>query len=98
MKLIDFYGEECPHCHRMMPLVDKIALEEGLSVDKFEVWHNKTNAENMRLYRPEILQACGGAFGVPVLVEPESRRVLCGEVSYDMLRHWVEELKKSAAA
>ena len=41
--LIEFYGEECPHCQAMLPLVERLEKEEGLKVERHEVWHNKEN-------------------------------------------------------
>jgi len=39
MALLEFYGKECPHCNKMMPLVDKL-IKEGYQIEKFEVWHD----------------------------------------------------------
>ena len=96
MRLLDFYGQECPHCLRMMPLLEKASAETDVDIEKIEVWHNQANAEKMEEFHGEIVQACGGAYGVPALVEPESRQVLCGEVPYQALHTWIEKVKESA--
>nr|WP_321350420.1 thioredoxin family protein [uncultured Methanoregula sp.] len=39
-----FYGEECPHCHKIMPFVQ--SLREKYPTVNFlilETWHNETN-------------------------------------------------------
>jgi len=42
-----FYGQECPHCAMAKPFVD--ALEaRGLSVKRYEVWHDPENAALLR--------------------------------------------------
>ncbi len=94
MKLIDFYGEECPHCKRMMPHIDKLAKDRDVEIEKMEVWHDKDNAKKMAEFREEIMEACGGAYGVPALVDPKSREVLCGEVDYHTLHQWLEGVAK----
>ena len=59
-RLIMFHGRECPHCTRMMPLVDKLQKETGIALEKLEVWHNEKNADLMRSYKPVIAPKCGG--------------------------------------
>jgi len=36
-KLLMFHGQECPHCHRMMPQVEKLETETGIRIEKREV-------------------------------------------------------------
>ena len=68
-KLIMFHGRECPHCKKMMPLVEKLEQETGVRFDKREVWHDEKNADLMRVLprsagaqvrrpasRPDVLQ------------------------------------------
>jgi thiol-disulfide isomerase/thioredoxin len=41
-----FYGEECPHCHNVIPFI--VTLEEKYPDVKFrylETWHNQTNQQ-----------------------------------------------------
>lgn len=94
MKLIDFFGQECPHCKRMMPQIDRLSEEKDIEIEKIEVWHDDENAKKMAEYRSEILEACGGAYGVPALVEPSSREVLCGEADYHRLHEWFDSIGK----
>lgn len=45
--LLNFYGEECPHCLKMHELVLKLEAETNLKVDKLEVWHNEENLKKL---------------------------------------------------
>ena len=75
-KLIMYFGKECPHCHVMLPLADKLAKEEKIKIIKLEVWHNNKNAAKMRKFRKLIEESCGGEFGVPTFIDEENRKVL----------------------
>lgn len=80
--LIEFYGNECTHCNAMKPLVAKLEQETGVTVDKFEVWHDEENAKKME----EIDKGeCGG---VPFFVNTKTGDKMCGAVSYDKLKAW----------
>ncbi len=92
-KITMFYGNECPHCHAMLPLADKLCKEEKIKIEKLEVWHNNKNAEKMREFRSIITQACGGEFGVPAFIDEESKRAFCGEHPYSELKKWLREKK-----
>jgi thiol-disulfide isomerase/thioredoxin len=87
-KLIMFHGKECPHCQAMMPLVDKLEKEEGIALDKKEVWHNEKNADLMRSYRDIIAPKCGGQLRTPTFMNTETNDIVCGEVEYDKLKEW----------
>ena len=77
--ILEFYGKECPHCVAMMPMVDKL-IEEGIKIEKFEVWHDETNAEKMKEYDRGL---CGG---VPFFFNTETKKFLCGESDEKSLR------------
>lgn len=55
--LYEFYGDECPHCKTMVPLVDKLTQEGNITVEQLEVWHKEENAEKMQKYDKGY---CGG--------------------------------------
>jgi len=79
MSLLDFYGAECAHCIRMMPIVDKLILE-GVVIEKLETWHDEENANRLR----EIDKGfCGG---VPFFYNPETKKWICGETDETSLR------------
>jgi len=83
-----FYGAECPHCQAMMPLVERLEREEGVKVERLEVWHNEKNADLMRKHEAAIVEASGGTFGTPAFVQEKGKRALCGEVPYGELKKW----------
>jgi thiol-disulfide isomerase/thioredoxin len=87
-KMIMFHARECPHCKRMMPLVEKLEKETGVSFEKLEVWHSEKNADLMRSYRSVIAPKCGGQLRTPTFLKTETNDVLCGEVEYDALKKW----------
>jgi thiol-disulfide isomerase/thioredoxin len=87
-KLLMFHGQECPHCHRMMPRVEKLEQETGIRFDKHEVWHDEANQDLMRSYKDTIMAKCGGQLRVPTFLNPGTKDVLCGEVEYDNLKAW----------
>ena len=90
-KIIEFYGETCPHCHAIAPSVDRLEREERVAVERLEVWNNEENKARMdalaRLYGKE----CGGNMIVPSFYDPAGDRLLCNPGSYERLREWVLE-------
>ena len=83
-----FHGRECPHCQVMMPLVDRLKNEEGIEIDRKEVWHNDKNADLMRSYKKIIEPKCGGQLRTPTFMNTETNDILCGELEYDKLKEW----------
>ena len=79
---MNFYGEECPHCHAMMPLIDKLEKETGVSVERLETWHDEKNAAKLAELDKNF---CGG---VPFFFNTESGKWICGEAGYDELKAW----------
>ncbi len=82
MSLLNFYGEECPHCHTMMPLVDKLEKETGVVVERRETWHDEKNAAMMSEYDKNF---CGG---VPFFYNTDTKKWICGEADYKELKAW----------
>jgi thiol-disulfide isomerase/thioredoxin len=89
-KIIMFYGAECPHCHVMMPLVERLVKEEKIKVEKREVWHNEKNADEMRKYQKLIMESSDGVFGTPAFIDEKGTKALCGEVPYAELKKWAK--------
>ncbi|MFC2157263.1 thioredoxin family protein [Acidobacteriota bacterium] len=89
--LIMFHGLECPHCKRMMPIVDKLEKEDGIAFEKLEVWHNDQNADKMRSMRDIIEPKCGGQLRTPTFLNSETNDVLCGEIEYETLKEWASK-------
>ena len=88
--LIFFYGIECPHCVTMEIIVDKL-ISEGFNIKKLEVWHNENNANEMRKYAKIITEASGGDLAVPTFLDKENERAICGEMSYEDLKQWINK-------
>ncbi|NQV90230.1 hypothetical protein HQ487_02380 [Candidatus Uhrbacteria bacterium] len=84
-----YYGEECPHCHHMLPIVDKL-ISEGIEVAKLETWHNDANA---KLLDGVDRGRCGG---VPFFHNTETDQFICGSSTEERIRAWAagEELKE----
>lgn len=82
MALLEFYGETCPHCVEMQPLVARLEKECGVTVEKYEVWNNEENAKQMDEYDQGF---CGG---VPFFINTETGKKICGATTYDELKIW----------
>lgn len=80
--LLEFYGEECPHCIKVKPLVEKLEQETGVKIEKYEVWHNEENVKKAREYDKGL---CGG---VPFFFNTETNDFICGEADYERLKAW----------
>jgi len=91
--LLMFHGRECPHCKKMMPLVEKLEQETGIRFDKREIWHDEKNADLMRSYREAIAPKCGSQLRVPTFFNPGTKDAVCGEFDYEKLKDWA--LKQS---
>lgn len=83
-KIIEFFGKECPHCHKMQPHIDKLAEEEGVVIEQLEVWHSDENAALMQPWTQKSM-----CMGVPMFVNTESGEVICGSTDYDSLKKFV---------
>ncbi len=82
--LMMFTGSECPHCHEMDPLVEKIEKELKVKVEKLEVWHND---KNNKLLQELDKGRCGG---VPFFFNKKTKKFLCGEVDFKTLKKWAQ--------
>ncbi len=81
-ELLKFYGTECPHCHDMDPLDEKMEKELKVKLKRIEVWHNSKNAQMMENYDRGF---CGG---VPFYFNTKTGQWICGAVDYDTLKRW----------
>lgn len=86
--LIEFYGETCPHCISMKPVVAQLEKDLGVTIEKLEVWNNLENKAVMEKYYDLIGEACGGYPGVPAFLNTETKQALCGEQEPDNLKIW----------
>lgn len=85
--IIEFYGETCPHCITMKPIVASIEKDLGIAIEKLEVWNNEDNQKIMAKYDDIISAACGGFAAVPSFVNTKTGQALCGA-------HDTTEIKK----
>ncbi len=84
MALLEFYGEECPHCIKMFEVSKKLAAETGLAFERNEVWHHPENEKKME---PLDHGRCGG---VPFFINTDTDKFICGEASYEELKNLAE--------
>jgi thiol-disulfide isomerase/thioredoxin len=66
-----FYGEECPHCHNVMPFIQNLSKKyPNVDFPILETWHNETNQElSLSLHKK---------LGIPSAGVPE---IIIGNVS-----------------
>lgn len=76
--IIEFYGDTCPHCVSMRPVVSELEKEMGINVQKLEVWSNEPNRAVMEKYNDQISKACGGYAAVPSFINTTTGQALCG--------------------
>lgn len=82
--LYEFYGDECPHCIDMKPLVEKLKKEQGVEIESLEVWHNEANeAKFVEMDKDR----CGG---VPFFINMQTDKWICGEATYEELVAWAK--------
>ncbi|MCJ7794368.1 MAG: thioredoxin family protein [Methanoregulaceae archaeon] len=71
-----FYGEECPHCHVVMPFIANLSKKyPEANIQVLEVWHNQTNQQT---YTSVLRSLNRAPSGVPAVVIGET--VLVGDV------------------
>ncbi len=87
MALLEFYGETCPHCLSMKPLVAAMEKKLKVEVEKLEVWNNEENAKKMADYDRGL---CGG---VPFFYNTESKQFICGSSDEETLHNWAKGQK-----
>ena len=80
--LMEFFGEECPHCLALKPMIERLKKEEGVTIESFEVWHNDDNAKKLEEIDCDL---CGG---VPFLYNTETKKFICGEATYEEMKDW----------
>lgn len=83
-RLLFFTGRECPHCHDMDPLNEKLEKELKIKLIKLEVWHDSKNAALLKSLDKSF---CGG---VPFYFNENTGKWICGSVPYAKLKEWAE--------
>jgi len=82
--LYEYYGETCPHCVRMKPIVEEVEKELGVSIEKIEVWNNEENAKKLEAVDRGL---CGG---VPFFYNDESKEFICGDSDKETVVKWAK--------
>jgi thiol-disulfide isomerase/thioredoxin len=87
-----FYGEECPHCHNIMPFIENMSRKyPGAGIQVLEVWHNETN--NQIYTRANAAAGLSKTPGVPEVII--GNVVLIGEVQIpDRLEALIQDYLK----
>ena len=89
-RFVEFYGEGCPHCNKMVPIVAQVENDTGVQFEKMEIWYNDTNKAFYRNYQDYITRDCG-FLGVPTFLSLKTNRSICGEKSADELERFIIE-------
>lgn len=82
--LLEFYGTECHFCIQMAPTIEKLEKELGVTITKYEVWHDDENAKLLEQYDK------GHCGGVPFFYNTKTDKWICGYAEYDELKTWAE--------
>jgi thiol-disulfide isomerase/thioredoxin len=89
-----FYGEECPHCHNVMPFIQNISKKyPDVDFRILETWHNETNqAISLSLHEKLGIQSAG----VPEVIVTGNRTPLIGDraIPEELEGVILEQLKK----
>ena len=72
-----FYGEECPHCHNVIPFIQNISKKyPDVDFRILETWHNETNqALSLSLHKKLGIQSAG----VPEVIVVGNNTPLVGD-------------------
>jgi thiol-disulfide isomerase/thioredoxin len=89
-----FYGEECPHCHNVMPFIQNISKKyPDVDFRILETWHNETNqALSLSLHQKLGIQSAG----VPEVIVVGNNTPLIGDraIPEELEGVILEQLKK----
>ncbi len=88
--VIEFYGETCPHCLSMKPVIKQLETELGGEITKLEVWEHDDNKAIMAKYADTISEACGGFAAVPSFINTKTNQALCGTHEPEDLKNLIE--------
>jgi thiol-disulfide isomerase/thioredoxin len=74
-----FYGEECPHCHNVMPFIQNLSKKyPDVNFQMLETWHNSTNA-NISTLMNDKLGVPEEKRGVPEIIVIGNNTPLIGD-------------------
>ena len=92
-----FYGNGCPFCVAIEPIVEKLEKEGGVRFERLEVWrggrtereYNKENQTRMEALKRHYDENCGGNMIVPSFYDAEKNLLICNPGSYENLKNWI---------
>lgn len=84
MALLEFYGDTCPHCVEMKPLVDSVEKALGVTIERLEVWNDEANAKRLEEIDDGL---CGG---VPFFYNEEAKTFICGSSDEETVTRWAK--------
>jgi len=93
-KFVEFYGEECPHCKKMAPIVEQVEKDTGVTFEKLEVWHNDTNRAEYLKHGDEVMKDCNlqhEGIVVPTFMSMKNNKSICGEQTVDKLKQFIKD-------
>ncbi len=82
--LYEFYGDTCSHCIEMKPIVDKVAHDLKITIERLEAWNNKKNAKKLAAIDKGL---CGG---VPFFYNDVAKTFICGSADEETLKAWAK--------
>jgi thiol-disulfide isomerase/thioredoxin len=89
-----FYGEECPHCHNVMPFIQNLSKKyPDVDFRILETWHNETNqALSLSLHQKLGIPSAG----VPEVIVVGNNTPLIGDraIPAELEGVILEQLKK----
>jgi thiol-disulfide isomerase/thioredoxin len=91
-----FYGEECPHCHTVMPVVQNLSKKyPDVNFRILETWHNTTNAGIFSRMNDQLQVPASGR-GVPEVIVVGNTTPLIGsrDIPAYLEGAIIEQLKK----
>ena len=91
-----FYGEECPHCHNVIPFIQNLSKKyPEVNFQLLETWHNSTNADISNLMNDQ-LGVPEAKRGVPEVIVVGNNTPLVGDRDIPDLLEGVilEQIKK----
>ncbi len=89
-EFVMFYGEGCPHCAKMEPIVEQVENETGVRFQRIEVWYNETNKQTFLMHAESIERDCG-FLGVPSFYAFKTDKAVCGEMSAEKLKQFIRD-------
>lgn len=81
-RLLMFSSKNCEGCEAMNPLVKKLEQEQGLKLERLEVWRNNDNQK--------LLSQYAGFSATPLFYNEATEKKISGECDYKTLKNWAK--------